>query len=586
MRKLAILASLVAAMALVLAACGGDDDEGGGGTSPATGTQGKKGGTLTVMSLADVDSLDPGYHYYQYDYMALDFTTHRMLYGWKPDAVQPTPDLAEAMPQVSDDGKTLTMKIKDGIKYSPPLQDRTVKPADIKYAMERAFLPQVANAYVGVYWSLIDGVKAFQDGEADEISGIVADDTAMTLTLKLTAPSGVLATAQALALPGTVPVPKDYAAKYDKGETSKYGEHVVSTGPYMIPNDASGKVTGFTPNKTMEIVRNPSWDPKTDYRPAYLDKIIFSSGNDITVASRKVLTGQSMASGDFAAPPTAVLKQALANNKDQLKIEPSQGIRFISLNTTEKPMDDLNFRSAVTCAINKIVLRTTRGGETIGPIATHYIPPEIPGYEESGGPQAPEGVPCGDKPEGDLAQAAEFMKKAGYPSGKYTGKPLLMVGDNLPPASKTGEAIQQQLEAIGIKLTYRQVQHPTMLSKFCGVPKAAVVICPNLGWGKDFFDAESMINPIFNGANIIPQNNANYAQLDDPQLNEKMDAAQQILDAKERATAWADINKEIAKRAVMIPWLWDNQVNFASKNVNGVRNKFNSSWDLSFTSLK
>jgi peptide/nickel transport system substrate-binding protein len=125
-----------------------------------------------------------------------------------------------------------------------------------------------------------------------------------------------------------------------------------------------------------------------------------------------------------------------------------------------------------------------------------------------------------------------------------------------------------------------------MLSKFCGVPKAAVVICPNLGWGKDFFDAESMINPIFNGANIIPQNNSNYAQLDDPKLNAQMDKAQQILDAKERATAWADINKEISKLVVMVPWLWDNQVNFASKNVNGVRNKFNSSWDLSFTSLK
>lgn len=588
MRKLAILASLVAALALGLAACGGggDDEGGGNGSSPASGTQGKKGGTLTVMSLADVDSLDPGYHYYQYDYMALDFTTQRMLYAWKPDAVQPTPDLAEALPQVSDDGKTLTMKIRSGIRYSPPLQNRTVKASDIKYAMERSFLPQVANAYVGVYWTSISGVKDYQDGKADEVSGIVADDAAGTLTLKLDKPSGVLATAQALALPGTAPVPKDYAAKYDKGEQSKYGEHVVSTGPYMLPNDASGKVTGFTPNKTMEIVRNPSWNSKTDFRPAYLDKIIFSSGNDITVASRKVLTGQSMVSGDYAAPPTAVLKQALSNYKNQLNIQPSQGIRFISLNTRVKPMDDLNVRSAVTCAINKLDLRTTRGGEVMGPIATHFIPPEIPGHEESGGAQAPPGVPCGNKPEGDLAQAALFMKKAGYSSGKYTGKPLLMVGDNLPPASKTGEAVQQQLEAIGIKVNYRQVQHPTMLSKFCGVPKAAVVICPNLGWGKDFFDAESLINPIFNGNNIIPQNNSNYAQLDDPALNAKMAEAQQILDVKGRAQAWADINKQVAKGAYLIPWLWDNQVNLMSKNVNGVRNKFNSSFDLAFTSLK
>ena len=46
----------------------------------------------------------------------------------------------------------------------------------------------------------------------------------------------------------------------------------------------------------------------------------------------------------------------------------------------------------------------------------------------------------------------EYMKKAGYPSGKYTGPPLLMVGDNQPPASKTGEAFQAQLEKLGFKL--------------------------------------------------------------------------------------------------------------------------------------
>src|SRR4051812_10262687 len=208
MRKLAILASLVAALALVLAACGGggNDEGGGNGSSPGSGPQGKKGGNVAGLSVADVERRGPGYHYYQHDYMALDFTTQGMLYGWKPDAAQPTPDLAESLPQVADGGKTLTIKIKSGIKYSPPLQDRTVKASDVKYAMERSFLPQVANAYVGVYWNSISGVKAFQDGKAREISGIVADDAASTLTLKLDKPSGVLATAQALGLPGTAPV--------------------------------------------------------------------------------------------------------------------------------------------------------------------------------------------------------------------------------------------------------------------------------------------------------------------------------------------------------------------------------------------
>jgi peptide/nickel transport system substrate-binding protein len=574
-------------LGLVVSACGSSssNDKSSAG-SPATGKTGKKGGTATLLYLADVDSLDPGYWYFQTDYQALFQTTQRALYGWKPeDAVRPTPDLATGYPKLADGGKTITVKIRPGIKYSPPLQDRTVTSKDVKYALERSFLPQVGNAYVGVYFAEIAGVKEFQAGKAKEISGIQAPDD-QTLVLKLNRPQGVLATGAALALAGTVPVPKDYAQKYDKGKQSTYGEHQVFTGPYMIPNDSSGKVTGYTPGKEIQLVRNPSWDAKTDYRPAYLDKIVFKEGNDITVASRKTLSGQSLFSGDYAAPPTAILKSALKTNKDQLSILPSQSIRFIALNTKVKPFDNMNVRKAVAAVVNKSDLRVTRGGATLGPIATHFIPPGMPGYEEAGGAKGPEGLDFNENPEGDLKLAMEYMKKGGFPSGKYTGPPVLMVGDNQPPASKTGEALQSQLETLGFKLNYRQVQHPTMLSKFCGVPKAKVAICPNLGWGKDFFDSQSMIDPIFNGKGIVPVNNSNYAQLDDPKLNAKMDKAEEIVDVKERAQAWADIDKEVTAGAYIIPWLWDNQVNFASKNAVGVVSKFNSSYDMSFSSLK
>ena len=50
------------------------------------------------------------------------------------------------------------------------------------------------------------------------------------------------------------------------------------------------------------LVRNPNWDPKTDYRPAYLDKITFEGGNDTDVAGRRILSGKGLISGDYAAP--------------------------------------------------------------------------------------------------------------------------------------------------------------------------------------------------------------------------------------------------------------------------------------------
>jgi peptide/nickel transport system substrate-binding protein len=501
-----------------------------------------------------------------------------------PNGVEPTPDLATGMPKVSNGGKTLTIHIKPNIKYSAPLQNRTVKSADIKYGMERTFLPQVGNGYSGVYWSSIKGVKAFQDGKAKDISGLQTPN-ATTLVINMTTPVGVLATGQALALPGTIPVPKDYAAKYDKGEISHYGEHQVFTGPYMIKNDGHGNLTGYQAGKKIQLVRNPSWNAKTDFRPAYLNTITALAGNDLTVGSRRILSGQNMVSGDFAAPPTEVLKSALSNNKSQLVIEPSQGIRFIALNTTVKPLDNINVRKAIFAATDPTTLRLTRGGPTLGPLATHFIPPGIPGFDQAGGLKGPN-LDFIQHQTANLALAHKYLKAAGFSNGMYHGPKLLMVGDNQPPASKTGEAFQSQLAKIGVQVQYRQVPHATMLTKFCGVPKSKTAICPNLGWGKDFFDAQSMIDPIFNGKNIVPVGNANYAQVNDPKLNAMMNKAETLTTSSQRAVAWAKIDDAVSQGAYIIPWLWDNQINFDSKNVAGVRNKFNSSWDLSFTSIK
>src|SRR5207302_58797 len=101
------------------------------------------------------------------------------------------------MPVVSNGGKTITIHIKSGIKYSPPLQNRTVKAADIKYAMTRCGFPSVGNGYFGAYYSSIKGAAAVAAGKSKEIPGITApNDT--TLVINTDTPVGVLANAQAL----------------------------------------------------------------------------------------------------------------------------------------------------------------------------------------------------------------------------------------------------------------------------------------------------------------------------------------------------------------------------------------------------
>jgi peptide/nickel transport system substrate-binding protein len=568
MRRLWLVVAVLGALAV--AGCGDDDEA-------------KKGGTLTVMATDDIQYMDPGAQYYQFDYMVLAQPGHRALYGWKGEDTKPVPDLATAMPQVSDGGKTVTIKIRRGVRFSPPL-NREVTSADVKYAIERLFLPSVGNGYATTYFSGIEGNVEFTEQKAKEISGIETPDP-QTLVLKLTEPSFAISSANALALPGTAPVPKEIAEEHDGKETSTYGQHVAFTGPYMVRADSRGKLTGWQPGKQIELVRNPNWSRESDFREANLDRIVVKLGQNATVASRQILSGKGMVSGDFAAPPTPILKQALESREDQIDVIPSQGNRYISLNTTIEPLDDVNVRKAIFAVTDREELRLTRGGETLGTVATHFIPPGIPGFEEAGGDEGP-GFDFTRNPGGDVELAKEYLRKAGFESGMYEGPELLMVGDDEVPSNRTAEAFQAQLQKIGVRVKLRQVPHETVLSEFCQIPKAEVALCPNLGWAKDFYDAQAFIDLIFSGENISDENNYNHSELNDPAMNRRITEAGRITDPRERAEAYGQLDRDLTELAVVIPWLWDNQVNIKSSDVRGELNAFNSTYDLNFASIE
>ena len=131
-------------------------------------------------------------------------------------------------------------------------------------------------------------------------------------------------------------------------------------------------------------------------------------------------------------------------------------------------------------------------------------------------------------------------------------------------ARRPAEAFQQQIEKIGFKLQFREVPHATMLSKFCaGARRRTVAICPNLGWGKDFFDSQSMLDPLFNGAEHRPRRQRRTRpQVERPEA-QREDATRpsSSTDPTQRAKAWArDRQGRSRARRYVVPWLWDNQV--------------------------
>src|SRR5215213_5973910 len=545
--------ALLAALALAAAGCGGSSSEGGSGEAGSNGApvKGKKGGKVTFLAAADVDYLDPGQTYYTFGY-TVAYATQRPLYSFKPgDGDTPVPDLAASAPQISKDNKTITVKLRPGVRFSRPV-NREVTSKDVKYAFERAFTSNVPSGYATSYFGDIKGAPD-GPGKFKSIPGIKTPDD-RTLVIELDKPTAVTVAA-ALVMPITIPVPREYAEKYDRKSPSTYDQYTVFTGPYMVRNDAEGKVVGRDPGKLVELVRNPNWDATTDYKPAYLDEIRIEEGNDdLTVASRRTLQGDGLMCCDSGQPPIAVLRRAITTAKDQLGRVSSGGTRWI---------------------------------------AQGYIPPGVPGFEESGGEKGFPEFDFMQHPQGDPALAKEYMLKAkdeGVPvddEGRYTGsEKLLTIATNADPGLQTATVAQSQLQQMGFELNFRKVPQDTLYTRFCNVPASGFDICPNVGWFRDFTDPQSLLEPTFKGAAIKPQGNVNFSMLDVPEIDDAMTKAASIPAGAERNKAWAGINRMVVGQVPGIPYSWDDSFQLASKDIQGVMNGYTTTWDLTYSSVK
>lgn len=599
LRSLAL--GLAAASSLALAACGDDGDSTTSTSASDTGAKststaaapaaapggapaaavGKQGGVLTQLGASDVDYLDPGHTYYQGGYQVA-YVTQRGLYGFKPGTPDTQPDLAEALPEISADNKMITVKIKKGVKFAPPV-NREITSKDVKYAFDRSFSANVGGQYAQAFFSSIEGAPKKPTKGVKSISGITTpDDNTIVFKLTRAEAPGVAA---ALVMPISMPVPEEYAKPFDAKNPSTYNKHVVASGPYMVANDAEGNLTGYKAGKSIKLVRNPNWDKSTDFKPAYLDEIdMKTNGADPSVDAQQVLKGQSLALD--TNPPAAELKQAVTQYKGQFITVGAGGYRYFPLNTTIKPLDDLNVRKAILAAFDRTAAVKARGGTYTGAVANHFLPPGFPGFEEAGGEQGA-GVDYLANPRGDMALAAKYMKAAGYASGKYDGKEeLLMIGATADPVKAQSEVAKAQLEKLGFKVNLRLVPQDAVYTEYCQVPAKKVAVCGGSGWFKDFQDPQSMLEPTFKGKNIsLSGGNNNLPQLNDPAIDAAMDKAA-VLQGDERLKAYGEIDKMIVKTAAAVPFVWDKQTDIFSKNVNGATNDYNVLLDFNFTSLK
>jgi hypothetical protein len=95
-------------------------------------------------------------------------------------------------------------------------------------------------------------------------------------------------------------------------------------------------VTKWLAGVEIDLVRNPSWNPRADPRPAYLKSITIKEGyTDMALEASGALAGSRLICCD-GSPPTSVVALAIAHDPGPARGNPIPRYRWIALNTRSR----------------------------------------------------------------------------------------------------------------------------------------------------------------------------------------------------------------------------------------------------------
>jgi peptide/nickel transport system substrate-binding protein len=539
--------------------------------------EGERGGTLTVVALEGSPDLDPARINDVYGTM-ISRAVDRTPYTFRPDREGGAqPDLAEGTPGISHDSRRVTITIRSGVRFSPPV-NRAVTARDVAYGIARGFLPSVDSPAAHLYFGDVEGVADVEAGRRTIPSGLVTPND-HTLEIRLRAPTGRLV-AEALTLPLAAPVPPGYAGRFDRLPSSTYGRHQVFTGPYRIAADRAGLLPAAdAPRITLE--RNPRWDAGEDFRPAFVDRIVLEQRSPGAAAlARRVLGGRAAVNG--SEPAQAELAVALRARPAQVALPPAGEITFIALNTRLAPFDKPDVRRALSAVLDRDTLRAALGGDVVGEVPTHWIPPGVPGFAQAGGLAGPD-LDFLASSGGNLALARRYLRRAGYAGRRISRLPVLeLVARRQPSGAAFAAATRKALAALGLRSHVRFLAFGPFI-RACSRARR-VAACLGYTWQRDLDDAASVLPPLFGAQGL--QAGTNVSRLSDPSLQRLMEQAATTTGEADRAGRWADADRQVTELAPGVPIVWNREPNLRSEDVKGVLDPDLAAWNLSFTSLR
>jgi peptide/nickel transport system substrate-binding protein len=527
LRKVLTIACVTPLIATGVAACGGQETSGGGGG-------GGGGGDITVTMSSFPDYVDPQLSYTVEGWETL-YNVYTPLLTYKhakgEEGTQVVPGLAQDMPQISPDGKTYKLKLRQNMKYS---DGTPIKASDFTYAIQRLFK---ANSGGSVFYEPIVGAKEYADGTANTISGIVTDDNTGDITITLTEPNGTFE--NILGLPFAAPVPP--STPLDKDATNN---PPPASGPFVI--------THVQAPQTLTMERNPQFKTVKD---AGASEVADANVDKITVNQNKSNTAQvtdiEQNRVDYMSdPPDADrLAEVKSRYSDRFRMEDSINTYYFWMNTQQAPFNDIKVRQAVNYAIDPEALNRVFGGRLHA--SQQILPAGMPGHEEYKLYPGP-----------DMNKAKQLMAEA-----NPADKNITVWTDDEPDRKRIGEYYHDLLTQLGFNATLKVIAGDVYWTTI-GNQSTPDLDTGFADWFQDFPHPDDFFRPLLNGASILPTNGNNYSRVNLPELDAKMNQLrnEQLGDGGVKEQ-YAALDKAYMEQAVWAPYGNEQYTTFLSERM-------------------